>query len=133
MQVTKPSSDTSIIIETQLSPTVSSNFLDMAVHTPLGEQEPCLIYNSCGYCQAADGTCADKKAGFEKNTTLLQNTTRFGATVDYECSLGKEFKSLGGGTQSKTSMTCQWDGTWSPTDELQDCKCECQLKKLFSM
>ena len=55
--------------------------------------------------------------------TLMQNTTKSGAVVEYHCSLGKAFE-FPHGTENKIRMECLWDGTWSPSGDLQECVCE---------
>ena len=54
----------------------------------------------------------------------MQETHKYGTHLEYQCSLAKEFKGLGGGTVKSINMTCGWNGQWSPVSELTDCVCK---------
>ncbi len=130
--VTPTHSDTSLLLQTTLSTTISANFLDMVITTtPVDDQEPCLIYQSCAYCDATaaadDADSCDSSSAFMlANATLLQTVTRHKARLQYKCGLGREFKDLSSstGTSPTTEMTCEWDPKWTPTDTLKEWKCE---------
>ncbi len=86
-------------------------------------KDPCLIHATCDYCETADGTCAAFRTTYMTNGTALQDVRKYGSKIEYECSLGKEFKSLGGGTDSSVIIQCGWNGQWSPVDTLTQCEC----------
>ncbi len=69
--VNKTTSDTTLILEADLATASAANFFDMTVTTPAADQDPCLIYNSCEYCDD-DASCKAVKDNFEANATLLQ-------------------------------------------------------------
>ena len=57
-------------------------------------QEPCLIHSTCNACEI-DGKSAECAAAireqYEKNATALLNINKYGARLEYNCGVAKEF------------------------------------------
>ena len=108
--------DTTLRIEASLSRTGAQNIYDLTVTVASGEQEPCLVYSSCNFCSAlGDDSCA--AVDFARSATFPTRnvTTRFGAELEYSCSLGQEFHNSGSGqTDESITIECKWDGKWNP-------------------
>ena len=124
LTVTNSTSDTSLILETQLSITSATSFIDMTVITDAANAnlEPCLIYNSCNFCE--NDNCNPHVQNYLKNGTRLQSINRYSAHLEYECGLAMEFVSSGASTSQAISMTCDWSSQWTPTSTIPACKCK---------
>ena len=127
LTVSQSTSDTSLILEMQLSITSADNFIDMTVTTDSANEnlEPCLIHNSCNFCEI--GRCNSHVQNYLKNGTGLQSINKYSAHLEYECGLAKEFVSSGNSTSQSISMTCDWgapDPQWTPVSTVPDCECE---------
>ncbi len=118
-------SSTTMLLTASLSmvPT-SSNDIILQVRTELGEPEPCPIFNACEFCDNGALDCADVVTDFEENSTLKQSITKYGSSVEYECSLGKEFLQDDSSTSPTQTMTCNWNTAWEPRDTLRECVCK---------
>ena len=117
-------SDTTLRIEASLSRTGTDNLFDLKVSVPSGEQEPCLVYSSCNFCSAlGDDSCAEIDSARSETFPTRNTTNRYGAKLEYSCSLGQEFcqniqhchGSGSGQTDDSITVECQWDETWSPS------------------
>lgn len=122
--VTQSTSDTSLILDTTLSITSATTFIDMTITTDAGnpDLEPCLIYNSCNYCE--NDNCRPQVENFLKNGTRLQTINRFSAHLEYECGLAKKFVISDTMTAQDISMTCEWYPQWTPTATIPECACK---------
>ena len=124
LTVNQSTSDTSLILETKLSITSSTTFIDMSITTDATTPnlEPCLIYNSCNFCENDD--CNPQVDNFLKNGTRLQDINRYSAHLEYECGLAKEFSSDSSSTPS-ISMKCGWEPpVWTPQSTIPECVCK---------
>ena len=117
-------SDTTLRIEGSLSRNNNQNLYYLYVTVPSGEQEPCLVYSSCNFCSAlGDDSCASIDSAHTATFPTRNVTNRFGAKLEYSCSLGQEFQNLGSGqTDDKITIECQWNEQWNPpTNTLPKC------------
>jgi hypothetical protein len=106
-----------------------SNYVDgfnLDVRYPDGEQEPCILSYQCQYCQVGSSACQETEESLIENTFDLLNVTRYGSTLRYECALGREFLLSNNPvtTSPGQEMTCDWQGNWTPTEELGECICK---------
>ena len=125
LTVTRSTSDTSLILETHLSITSATTFLDMIVTTDAANPnlEPCLIYNSCNYCE--NDKCHSHIENYLKNGTRLQPINRYNSHLVYECGLARGFVLTGFDlVATSISMTCDWDPKWVPTSTVPECACK---------
>lgn len=125
LTVTKPTSDTSLLLETRLSITSATTFLDMIVTTNAADPdlEPCLIYNSCGFCE--NDNCRPHIENFLKNGTRLQTINRYSAHLVYECGLARGFVLTDYNIRATSiEMKCDWDPKWTPTSTIPECECK---------
>ena len=105
----------------------SINDIILQVRTELGDPEPCPIFNVCEFCDNAVQDCADVETDFEENSALKQSITKYGSSVEYHCSLGKEFLHDDGTITPTQTLTCNWDTVWEPQDTLNQCICKKNL------
>lgn len=120
-------SSTILLITAQLSPSPSetSNTLAMEIHTPLGQSEACLIYNTCSFCATSED-CDLQAADYTDSAYDKQELTTFGSKIEYHCTLGKEFE-IADNVTAMTQMTeCQWEGNWTRSS-LDECICKLSL------
>ena len=125
LNVARSDSDTSLILETRLSITSATTFLDMIVTTDAANPslEPCLIYNSCNYCE--NDKCRSHIENYLKNGTRLQPINRYSSHLVYECGLARGFVMSGFNlTAQSIEMTCDWDPRWTPTSIIPECACK---------
>ncbi len=108
-----------------MSTTVTSNFLNLAVTWASGSQEPCLIHHSCSFCDNDDSAACDQLINsYRENATSLQTITRYGASLSYQCGLGKAFRQPSGHTVATLEMSCGWEAAWMPSANMLDCVCK---------
>ena len=138
MTVTQSDSDTSLILETHLSITSATTFMDMTITTDAAhpDLEPCLIYNSCNFCE--NDNCFPHIDNYLKNGTRLQPINRYSSSLVYECGLARGFVVPGSNiTILDVRMDCKWDPKWettSPTSSVPECDCESiVLQHLFKV
>ncbi len=88
-------------------------------------KEPCLAHMTCTFCED-DDDCAEIKESYEKDAYKLQDINKYGASIEYSCGPGMEFlvDEATGETSPTEQITCGWDGTWEPTDQLKECSCK---------
>ncbi len=92
---------------------------------------------TCVYCEEAPlgGGCEEIKADYAENAYLMQDIVKHGATMEYECSLGREFlmENSTWTTSPTDTLTCNWDTQWydqtEPRDYLHPCVCEYKLER----
>ncbi len=48
----------------------------------------------------------------------------YNAQVSYYCGLGRALLTPSKELVTRQNLTCGWDGTWQPSDEIFDCQCE---------
>lgn len=94
--------------------------LELTVTSPGPDQEICLFHMDCSFC-SDDSECSDMKASLIENAFNNQNLTIYGSTIEYQCGAGKRFSISENVTELSQTLSCQWDGSWSPTADLSDC------------
>ena len=89
-------------------------------------QEPCLIHSSCNVCEIGTADCAARlREQYAKNATALRDINKYGARLEYSCGPAKEFAmDDSGGTKPRIEMECNWDSTWTPTENIRECTWE---------
>ena len=70
MTVTKPPSNTALIIEYKLSDISTANFIGMTVRSPVNGSEPCLLYALCNFCNRTDGLCPEDRVKYQVRLAL---------------------------------------------------------------
>ena len=112
--------------EIKLSNTAPSNFIDMTITAPAADQEPCLVFATCDYCVAEEGGCANVTKVYDTNATAMQEFTNYGSSLEYRCSLGKQFRQSpqSKATQESYNISCDWEGAWQPSSQIWDCVCK---------
>ena len=133
MTVTKPDSDTSLILEAHLSITSATTFMDMTIITDAAhpDLEPCLIYNSCNFCE--NDNCGSHIDNYLKNGTRLQQINRYSSHLVYECGLARGFVMSGMNlTVESIEMECEWDPRWISSDgsdgsTVPECACKWKI------
>ncbi len=134
MTLTDTASSTSLVLEAVLDNLDTDTFFDMEVTTQPGDQEPCLIHNSCNYCET--DKCDGFRSLYERNGTAVQNEIRYGTDLEYRCGLGMAFKingTYGNETEEAQEMRCLWDGRWTPSSNLSECICKCKIARIRTL
>ncbi len=80
---------------------------------------------TCHFCDEVSGECDTKTEDYNTNAYDYQELTNYGSTVEYECSLGREFEMDDGTTQAIDTLSCNWKEEWEPRATLQTCVCKC--------
>ncbi len=104
-----------------------------------------MIHMTCNFCDGAE--CDDIKAtNYTKEAYSLQDINKHGATLTYECSLGKEFylgETLDANNETvpdttpNMTLACTWgsaginNGVWDPSPPLHNCTCNLLQKNYF--
>ena len=88
----------------------------------LNKPMPCLVRADCLFC--LDVADARKKTDPKHfNYFAIANQTVYGTYLSYVCPIGSQFVTADPDvTVPTTEMSCGWNGTWSPIDQLPACK-----------
>jgi hypothetical protein len=109
-------SDTSLLLETTLASQSLHNNFEIIITSNISDYEPCLIQSMCENCSLEDGSCTVHRNAFVSGPYRVSQTTQFGSSLEYRCSLGKEFRLIrGGGIVPSHNVTCDWNEMWTPT------------------
>ena len=85
--MTKPPSNTAIIIETKLDAAYAQNLIRMYVkfNGEVGDPEPCPVSVVCNFCNGTSGECPEVRPTYQANDTKVQDTNKYGADISYHC------------------------------------------------
>ena len=63
---------------------------------------------------------------YDTNATAMQEFTNYGSSLEYRCSLGKQFRQSpqSKATQESYNISCDWEGAWQPSSQIWDCVCK---------
>lgn len=71
-------------------------------------------------------------ARIKDNYFSVNETYAYEAEIQYECGVARRFEESPGLTEQFQNLTCQWDGSWAPTQDLKPCICECYVNALVN-
>jgi hypothetical protein len=65
----------------------------------------------------------------------VQNLTRYKTSLEYKCSLGKEFEhpTMSGQTLASHNISCTWEKAWFPTGAMLMCTCKLMVCFILSI
>ncbi|XP_059083225.1 sushi, von Willebrand factor type A, EGF and pentraxin domain-containing protein 1-like [Tigriopus californicus] len=121
-QLNETSSQNMLYLEVELSPYASNadNLIVIIISSEFDAQVPCLISHTCSVCEQK-AECSLKERQFQEDLYDQQSLTKYGTLLEYECGLGKAFKVDNVSTIPSQFIECQWNGTWSPTNQIYPC------------
>lgn len=93
--------------------------MDFDILVDQNQSVPCLEFVQCATCSSTD--CPMTLATLEQNLEKNYNLSRYGTELEYHCALGKSFK-IGENFVETQTISCQWDGSWNDTVDLEKCQ-----------
>ena len=109
--------DNVFLLTAEMDPSTAilENFLQLTIRTPVNGDTACLAEMNVEMC-ATNAECdvIDQETFSEANVTSKIEAVKYGATLEYECSLGQEFQTSPGVFATTQTLRCEWDETWQP-------------------